>query len=846
MANNTTSLASVWNEVEKLLAQEISIIPVRDKDETNAAGETRVAKSPYGNWKKHQTTRITKQELWHQMDSQYSTTAIAIIAGKVSGNLEVIDIDSKYQHGIDAILFSDINNLYPELYKKLRIHRSPSGGYHILYRIAGGTVPGNVKLAGRAATDEELAKKPSEKTKNFLETRGEGGYVLAPPSMGYSVHQDKPIPTITWEERCSLITLCETYNEIVKVAPAYKPTKTEQAYYDENPFENFNNNCDPVALMEEHGWSFFKQNNHFIWFTRPGKKTGVSASFNLSKRVFYIFTGSTELEEARGYNPATILAKLKFNGDNRKTYHHLVEKGFGKVKPSIEREVIKHRVTNNKPLPSNFSEEAKALYQAEAVNLQQAHPYGIFWETDEDHAISIDREGLYEVSHGLGFRTHNGQIVRIGRPFIAKVNDRGYFDALKEYIQETDEDLNKEIKNAYESFLQRSGAFTITRLRELDDHEIIRDTIDTAYKFYKNCFIQITKEGITQMDYETIADNLVWEDKVMKRDWSDEKPESCKYTEYLRLAIGLSDQLSKVVGYLAHDHKDENTGYIITLTELCIDPKNGGGSGKNIFGNLLRHSTTVCTVPGDQVQFNEKFLQSWNDERVLFIPDVPKRFNYAFLKEISTGHGIVKKMYRDERTVAPQDMPKLLINTNFSFDVSDGGLKRRIIPIEFTDFFTRCGGVDAHFGCLFPAGWSTEDWHGFDHYIAEAIIAYFKCNGKLRATELSRTGWEKQFKQTYGGELTYNFLSENMEQWKAQPYITSADFNTEYERYCNENNIGFKFRLGSPLMNKALQEYCDKNEIEVQLNISKKIQGTTTKVKTFSDKLPPAEDELPF
>src|SRR5690606_41944936 len=53
-------------------------------------------------------------------------------------NLELIDIDSKYYEGISIKLFKEIKSLRPDLYDKLRVHKTPSGGYHILYRIADG------------------------------------------------------------------------------------------------------------------------------------------------------------------------------------------------------------------------------------------------------------------------------------------------------------------------------------------------------------------------------------------------------------------------------------------------------------------------------------------------------------------------------------------------------------------------------------------------------------------------------------------------------------------------------------------------------------------------------------
>ncbi|WPU91830.1 bifunctional DNA primase/polymerase [Mucilaginibacter sabulilitoris] len=595
------TLSAVWSQVEKLILDGISVIPVRDKDDE---ASVRLAKTPFGSWKKYQSQRVDKSELWALMEF-HNTEAVGIVCGKISGNLEAIDVDVKYKTGIDAILFKDIKAIYPELFVKLRIHKTPSGGWHILYRVADGEIPGNIKLAGREATNEELISSPKNKTYNFIETRGEGGYILAPPSLGYSIQKDADIPVLTWEERCSLITLCETYNEVIKVAPTYKPTKTESEYYTENPWDHFNVNCNPVEFLKEFGWEEFKSNPHFIWFTRPGKNKGVSASWNISKRVFFIFTSSTELDANKGYHPATVLSELKFAGDKRKTYQHLVSNGYGIVKPSIEKAIIKKRSLSGDPIPVNFSPAAKEQFEELKSVIQQDHPYGIFWEHSDDEKISISREGVYQVSNGLGFKTFDGKVVQIIDNVVYHRTERYYYDTLKSYIKEEEADIYEDICNSYESFIQKSGKFTIERLPELDDTTVLCDDMHTAYKCYNNGYLVITANDITFNGYE-LMDKLVWDHSIQKRNYA--YGDGGKYIEYLKLAVTDFPQAKKVLGYLSHEYKDETTGFIIVLTEQCPDPKQGGGSGKNVFCNLLKLTTTYTSKPGAQAKFDEKLF----------------------------------------------------------------------------------------------------------------------------------------------------------------------------------------------------------------------------------------------
>lgn len=825
------SITAVWAQVEKMLADNLSLIPVRDKPQGD-----RPEKTPYQGWKKYQAEIITTAELWAQMDN-HSTNAVAIICGKVSGNLEIIDIDVKYKPGIDAVLLSDIKSLYPDLFERLRIHKTPSGGYHILYRVTDGVVPGNEKLAGRYGTTDELAIRPKTKQYNFLETRGEGGYALAPPSMGYGIHQDNNIPALTWAERCSLINLCRSYSEIAPVQ-SFKPSVSDNNYYDENPFAHFNQSVAAESVLTDHGWKECGHSNLFIWFTRPDKKKGISASFNRLKRVYFIFTSTTEFDELKGYQPATALSILAHGGDKKKTFRHLVQAGYGVIKPSVEAGMVKKKAVSNRPLPPNASPAARIEYDAERVHLQTTYPFGVYWHHNEDGDLIINREKLYVVAEGLGYRVHNNEPVRLDGYIVRRQTERQFYDGLKAYIKEEDGDIYEQIANVFEPFIQRNGAFTITRLPQLDTSTIVRDTSTAAYKFYQNGYIFITAQAYQFNTYDTLT-GLIWEDQILPRQFNSGNPGG-RYLEFIDLAISDNDHTRKVIGYLAHQYKDETTGYIIVLTESCPDPRQGGGSGKNIFSSSFQQTTTYKSIPGSQVKYDEKFMNAWGGERIFAVSDVPKRFDFSFLKELSTGTGILKKLFKDEVAIPVEDMPKFIIQSNFSFETTDGGLKRRIIPLEFGDYFTRTGGVDVHFGIHFPNGWELADWTGYDNLIATCIQTWLAGNLKLFPVPLTEGGWAKQFDQTYG-QVTAAIIEEFQESWWITKWIRNEDFKNTINNWCAENNTPINYRPSLQKVNEALAEWARHHKKQFLSNQAKKEMGITVKYRWFGN-----QSDTPF
>lgn len=815
-----SNLSLVWSQVEFLLDSGLSIIPVRDKDEISEDGKLYAKKTAYYKWKKYQTEIITKDELWRQME-QRNTSAIAIICGSISGNLEVIDIDTKYKSDAAINLFNAIKEFDIELYSLLRIHKTPSGGYHILYRINTDLIelPGNCKLAGRLPTEQELKDNPKAKPVNFLETRANGGYILAPPSFDYSIYKECPVPVISWQQREDLINISKTFDRIIKsVKPVYIPTEKHQSYYDKNPWDDFNLRCDPIELLTRYGWSFDNtKNSRNIYFTRPGKNNGISMSFALDIRKFYCFTVSTEFEPDTAYSPIDIILKLGFNDDKKLLYNYLVDNGFGCVKSKVETDLAVSLARKNKPLPGNFSQNAIKINKETIDRLKENHPFGIFIKYDfDEEKQAVSREALLYVANNLGFRYFNEETIRIVDNIIYKISIREFQDALKGYMYEEDANEYETLCNIFESFMQKNGAYTMSRLEQLDKLLILKDSKDICYKYYKNGFLTITKDLIEFNNYE---DNnlLIWDWRVQKRDYIIGK--GGDYVDFIKKSTTNEENVKKIIGYLTHEYKDETTGFIIVLTETCPDPKQGGGSGKNVFCNLLKLTTSYTSKPGAQAKFDENFFQSWNRQRLFAISDAPKHFDFEFLKEPSTGEFIWKKLFKDELSIPCDEAPKFIVQTNYSYEITDGGLKRRIKNIEFTDFFTKEGGLDVYYKKHFPDEWTIEDYAGFDNYIADCIQQWLLSGRKLPDTSMTDTGKQKQWEQTFGATTT-GFILENIEGWISAGNVINEAFKAQFNSYISENNVSKNYIPSMIRVNSALEMYCRNNNIMFDKDVS--------------------------
>ncbi len=317
--------------IEYLKAQ-LSVIPTK---------ENKLPALP--SWKPYQTSRI-KQEEADSLFNGANVKGLAIICGAISGGLEVIDVDTK--HDTTGSLWSDFRALLednlPELYNRLVIAQTKSGGYHIYYRCS--SIAGNLKLSIK------------QNREVIIETRGEGGYAVAFPTPGYKYIQGEPvnIPTITPEERDILFSIAKSFSELEEVKPKVNTTSATAYSSGLSPYEDYNQRGDVIALLESKGWKVINRRGQRINLLRPGQTDSkTSGNFHTGLRVLRVFSSSTEFNPDKGYSSSQVFSLLECNGDNKIAYRRLLELGYGEpykgesIAPTqVKTERIKVEVVN--------------------------------------------------------------------------------------------------------------------------------------------------------------------------------------------------------------------------------------------------------------------------------------------------------------------------------------------------------------------------------------------------------------------------------------------------------------------------------------------------------------------
>lgn len=290
------------------------------------------SKRPLVAWRDYQARLPTVEEIRSWICS-WPRSGLAVIGGVVSGGLEILDFD-------DGDLFPPWRDRCPVgLAERLPTVETPSGGYHVYFRCA--SINGNTKIAVTADGKETL-----------IETRGEGGYVLAPgcpaachPAGRPYVQVSGPVlpdvPTITHGERKAMWAAARTFDERPRfedeiqrqVKEAMRSQRPSPQSDEVTPWEDFDRRGEWRSILEPVGWTTLDG----VHWRRPGKQDGgISAKLNVAKNseeVLTVFsTNSGELSPhsvSKSWGKSTAYAMLHHRGDKQAAARELRRLGYG-------------------------------------------------------------------------------------------------------------------------------------------------------------------------------------------------------------------------------------------------------------------------------------------------------------------------------------------------------------------------------------------------------------------------------------------------------------------------------------------------------------------------------------
>ena len=433
-------------EQNELKANDTKVLPLQNTETAalaySAAGLSVLPlvlpqKKPTGisSWKHLQHTIASPEEIKRWFSTP--NVQVGIICGKVSGNLEGIDFDEKYNLDPESLFMrfkAIIDPLAPGLIDRLVIEQTVSKGYHLLYNCD--KIEPNQKLAMRLATKGEietaLAKGETAGPLTLIETRGDHGYFMCAPSAGYMVIQGsiEKIPAITNEERDILLNAARGFNQIIEAKDIVDAPSNLDAF-DKRPGDDFNFRGDIRGILFKAGWKVVGRHDRGEYWCRPGKEKGISASLKRGKfdgpNHFTVYsTNAHPLEERKPHTLFYVYTKLKHDGDWSKAAAALSKEGFGSTIISQAEDYLSVRYEFRLNIITGKTEYRK-IGEKEYAEIKDMELNSLYRELQRYH-IPIGIEMLANILHS--------EFVPAYDPFIEYYKTLAIWDGRTDYIDQ--------------------------------------------------------------------------------------------------------------------------------------------------------------------------------------------------------------------------------------------------------------------------------------------------------------------------------------------------------------------------------------------------------------------------
>lgn len=756
-------------------------------------------KIPCTEWKKFQDKLITIEEAEEGFELPYAKT-LSVVCGKASKNLEVIDIDTKYDLTGDLFknYLQDITDNDNELANSLLIIQTRSGGYHLYYHCD--KIEGNQKLAQRPASADELAQNPNDKIRVLIETRGQGGYVVAPPSDGYKITRGASIPAITPDQRDILIELARSYNEVVEPPKReYIINNTTKEFFT-TPWDDYNSRGDIIGLLQQHGWKAVKQNATRTYFRRPGKSKGVSADYHHQLRLFKSFTTSSEFEVGHAYTHYGVFKILECKGDASQAGKKLLAMGFGEKRifygEKEERNIFKKKregLTDEQLVNYAKVELNKSETEAQEMIKNLSKIWGervcTFWDVNEKNQAVINRGRLIDFLHKHGgfalfYYDKNSTIYRIVQckdGFLQEASSEYMKKFVIEYIDRlpdtfdggiTPDDLKGLILKSHDQYFSNGLLEFLPR----GDYNVLADTLDSSFFPFKNGVIKVTADSVSLLSYAEV-NQVVWKTQIIDFEIKIDPDIAAKAPEYAEFINCISGNdpdkyayACTLIGYLLHKYKDPAKPYCVILAEENDNESKGGGTGKGIFLTAISKLVNTERVDGKNFKLDKNFAfqRVGLDTKLVAIEDTRKNVDFEGFYSIITEGITVEKKNKDELFIPYKDSPKIVFTTNYTIINNGAHARRRQKTFEFAGFFGAENTPVMHFGHNLFSDWDQTQWGLFYNFMFECCKGYMMAG--ILETGSTLKVRRKHIRLKYGDEFIEwfdEYVKDEAKDWKA-------------------------------------------------------------------------------
>jgi hypothetical protein len=495
------------------------------------------------------------------------------------------------------------------------------------------------------------------------------------------------------------------------------------------------------------------------------------------------------------------------------TKYYEDEDKVNKVKQQLRRGITKTKIKQE--LEENTDVDDSVVVSV-IERLEEEQSQQKFWSKSEKGVINIVHISFKKFLEENGFYKFNPEgsknyvFVKVTNNLIDHTSEKEIKDFVLTYL------LDVEDISVYNYFAEKVKYFREEFLTLLSSINVyfIADNKDTAYLYYNNCAVKVTKEDVTPIDYLDLG-GYVWKDHVIDRVFDICEITDCNYKTFVGNIAGGTEKrirsMESTIGFLLHGWKNLSYCPATILNDELISDNPEGGTGKGLFMTGLGQMKKLVVIDGKSFNFERSFAYQLvsADTQILCFDDVKKHFDFERLFSVVTEGLTLEKKNKDAIKIPFHKSPKIAITTNYAIKGSGSSFERRKWELELTQYYTKEFTPLVEFGKLMFGEWGDHDWCQFDNYMIGCLQLYLDkgllksdfVNLKTRKFSAETCHEFAEWCGAIGGQKT-DKLVRNKKIYKNDLYL---DFIEENPDFAPKS----KMTVSRNRFNKWLQSYSD-------------------------------------
>ena len=450
-------------------------------------------------WTAYQTNRMDTDEVVKYFGN---SDKIGIVTGSSSGNLEVIDIDDA---SVFPMFYDSILHYFDGQGQQILTIKTKKG-YHIYFRNdfdmsdpPEGIKCRNLKLAQKKKSNNTIPVR--------IETRGQGGYVVSPPSPDYTVMYGASmdyIPKWSRYDRAAIFDMAKDFNEymspsVKKLESSYVPRADEK--YRLTSWTDYNAKDDWMNELDTAGFSFVYEDNQRSYWIRAGETSAkFSGNFHKQKRLFKVFSTSTAFEPEQPYSPSALRCLVRYGDTSPANLSlnakDLYNEGYGEQWDDSATSLIQRIKTKYKDSPNASHDDIMDLlavdlstYSTDATDQRQIINAGKdAFKKEKSKADNKQYEVVEQHIEKIGLTT-NTMTNRVETKDLVQLKERDYVSIYLDIVKDNPKISKQLVYDYIESNRLPSYHPFVTYFESLTPIEP-KGTSSTIYKLFDSLNVE--------------------------------------------------------------------------------------------------------------------------------------------------------------------------------------------------------------------------------------------------------------------------------------------------------------------------------------------------------------------